>query len=72
VVTAEDIKELPRDEKFRMMELLWSDLTASSDEVDSPSWHKPKLEATAERFVNGEEVPIDFTEAKSILQRERR
>ena len=71
MVTAADIKELPRDEKLRMMELLWSDLTASPDEVDSPSWHKAELEATAERFANGEEVPINLTEAKAILQRER-
>lgn len=71
MVTAEEIKALPRDEKLRMMELLWADLTASSNEIESPSWHKTELEATAERFANGEEVPIDFAEARAILQRDR-
>jgi len=55
-----------------MMELLWADLTSSPDEVDSPSWHKTELEATASRVANGEEVPVDFTDAKMILRRERR
>ena len=71
MVTAEDIKELPKDEKLRMMELLWSDLTATSDGVASPSWHNAELAATAKRFADGDEVPIDFNEAKAILRKER-
>jgi hypothetical protein len=72
MVTAAEIRELPKEEKLRMMELLWADLTSSPDEVDSPSWHKTELEATASRVANGEEVPVDFTDAKMILRRERR
>ena len=71
MVTAQEIKELPKDEKLRIMELLWSDLTASSDDVASPSWHGTELEATAKRFANGLEEPIDFTHAKAILRSER-
>ena len=71
MVTAEEIRELPKEEKLRMMELLWSDLTASSDDVASPSWHEAELEGTAKRFAAGQEKPIDFTEAKAILRSER-
>ncbi|MEM9281127.1 MAG: addiction module protein [Verrucomicrobiota bacterium] len=71
MVTAQEIKELPKVEKLRMMELLWSDLTASSDDVASPSWHETELEKTAKRFAAGQEEPIDFTEAKAILRSER-
>lgn len=72
MMTAREIKELPENEKLRMMELLWSDLTASSDGVASPRWHGTELEATAKRLAAGEEVPIDLTEAKAILRSECR
>ncbi len=72
MVTAEDIKELPKQEKLRMMELLWADLTSSSEDLDSPRWHEKELNATAERLANGEEAPIDFVEAKAMLRAERR
>ena len=65
-MTLEEFMGLPKEEKPR------SDLTSSLDEVETPSWHKTELEATAKRFENGEEVPIDFEEAKAILRNERR
>lgn len=72
MVTAKDISELSIDEKLRVMELLWSDLTASPNDVASPSWHSAELEATATRYAAGEEQPIELTEAKAILRSERR
>lgn len=71
MVTAADIRELPKDEKLRIMELLWCDLTGSSDDIDSPSWHKEVLASTAKRVAGGTEIPIDFSSAKEILRNER-
>lgn len=72
MVTADEIRELPKDEKLRMMELLWTDLTGASDEIESPSWHRDVLSDTAKRVSEGAEVPIDYSTAKEILRRERR
>ncbi|MEX2579180.1 MAG: addiction module protein [Verrucomicrobiales bacterium] len=72
MVTADEILELPKDEKLRIMELLWSNLTGSGDEIDSPSWHGEVLSETAKRVSEGAETPIDFSTAKEILRGERR
>jgi len=72
MVTAQDILELPKNEKLRIMELLWSDLTGSSEEIESPSWHGDVLSETARRVSEGTDIPIDFSTAKEILRSERR
>lgn len=72
MVTADEIRELPKEEKLRMMELLWTDLTGTSDEIESPSWHRETLSDTAKRVFEGSEIPIDFSTAKEILRSERR
>jgi len=72
MVTAEEIRELPLAEKLRIMELIWSDLTGSSDEIDSPSWHRGVLSETAKRVSEGSDAPIDFSTAKDLLRSERR
>ena len=72
MVTAADIRELPRDEKLRIMELIWSDLNSSGDEVESPVWHETALRETAERVESGEESPVDWSAAKEQLRAERK
>ena len=72
MVTADEIRELPKEEKLRMMELLWADLTGTSDEIESPSWHREVLSDTAKRVSEGTEIPIDFSTAKELLRSERR
>ncbi len=72
MVTADEIRELPKEEKLRIMELLWTDLTGASDEIESPSWHREVLSDTAKRVSEGSEIPIDFSTAKDILRSERR
>lgn len=54
------------------MELLWSDLAGSSEEIESRSWHGDVLSETARRVSEGTEILIDFSTAKEILRSERR
>jgi len=72
MITADEILELPKGEKLRIMEILWSNLTNSSDEIGSPSWHGDALSETAKRVSEGDETPIDFSTAKEMLRGERR
>lgn len=64
----EQIKVLPRSEKFRLMEALWSDLSIVEEELDSPEWHENALRETVARVATGEERQIDWDEAKRLSQ----
>ena len=72
MIMASDIPRLTQIEKLTMMELLWSDLAAASEEPKSPAWHGEELAYTARRFETGEEVPLGWSEAKNQLRSERK
>lgn len=72
MVTASDIRQLPRQEKLKVMELLWADLSAEDADLDSPSWHADRLRETEGRVAEGNEKPLDWEDAKEILRTERK
>lgn len=72
MTTAEGIHQLPKDEKLRIMEMIWSDPTnTGGDELESPGWHGAALQETTDRVTSGTESPIEWTEAKNQLRAER-
>ena len=62
--------QLPRTEKLRLMEALWTDLTPNEDGFESPSWHEAALRETEKRLSNGQEQTLDWEEAKRRLRGE--
>lgn len=72
MVTAEQIRQMPRDEKLRVMEMIWSDLTSGREEIESPDWHAEALRETEARVASGAETPIDWSTAKEQLRSERK
>lgn len=68
MVTVEDIRDLSRDEKLRLLEIIWSDLTLEGDDLESPAWHEAALRETEERVASGAERAIDWEEAKALLR----
>ena len=60
---------LPRPEKLRLMEALWTDLSLVEEELDSPKWHEAALRETEARVAAGEEQQVDWDEAKRLLRR---
>lgn len=58
---------LPRIEKLRLMEALWSDLVSQPESMESPSWHQAALRETEARLAAGTEEILDWTEAKRRL-----
>jgi hypothetical protein len=68
-VNALEIQQMPRQEKLKLMEILWTDLSRDEAEFDSPGWHADALRETVERRVRGEEVVLDWEEAKAKLRR---
>ena len=60
--------QLPRADKLRLMEALWSDLSRSEGEFESPSWHESALRETEQRLASGEEKSADWEDAKRRLR----
>jgi hypothetical protein len=66
----EQAMELPRPEKLRLMETLWTDLILNEEELHSPKWHEAALRETEARVVTGEERQMSWDDAKRLLRRQ--
>ena len=67
-MSALEIQQLPRQEKLKLMEMLWADLSRDEAELESPAWHADALRETAERRARGEEAVLDWESAKAKLR----
>ena len=67
-MSALEIQQLPRQEKLKLMEILWAELSRDEAELESPAWHADALLETAERRALGEEAVLDWEEAKAKLR----
>ena len=63
------VMQLPRIEKIRLMESLWTDLSGPGEEIDSPPWHEGFLRQTEQRVATGEEKAVDWDAAKRRIRR---
>lgn len=64
-----EIKHLSREEKLRVMEAIWEDLSREEGQVESPDWHREALEETDRRLKSGQESLVDWREAKKELRK---
>ena len=67
-MSAIEIQQLPRQEKLKLMELLWAELSRDEAELESPTWHADALRETTERRDRGEETVLDWEQAKEKLR----
>jgi Putative addiction module component len=63
-----EIQQLPRQEKLKLMETLWAELSRDEAELESPAWHADALRETADRRARGEEAVLDWDLAKAKLR----
>ncbi|MFZ2632792.1 MAG: addiction module protein [Desulfosalsimonadaceae bacterium] len=63
-----NIKHLSREEKLRVMEAIWEDLSNGEEPVESPDWHKDALLETQQRLDSGQEKIVDWQDAKKTIQ----
>jgi hypothetical protein len=52
-----------------MMEELWAALSREEFRLESPPWHEQALKETASRHETGEELTIDWADAKRQLRK---
>ena len=63
------VLQLPRIEKIRLMESLWTALSQQGEEIDSPQWHEVVLRQTEQRVAVGKEEAVDWDDAKRRIRR---
>lgn len=68
-MTAEEIKDLPIEEKFLMMETLWNDLREHFEHAEIPVSHKEILISRRKRFDSGESKLLEWDAVKSSIGR---
>ncbi len=61
------LDEMSKEEKIRLMEILWMDLTKSEEEITSPSWHEDVLKEREEKIRTNQESYKDWESVKKEL-----
>lgn len=61
-----NLDNLNIEEKLRLMEMLWEDLTKNGD-ILSPNWHEEVLKNREKRLQEGLEEVIHWKEAKENI-----
>ena len=64
-----EIQNLSKEEKLRVMEAIWEDLSKDDDQIESPDWHLQALQETDQRLRSGQENMIDWHDAKKELRK---
>lgn len=68
-MTAEEIKRLPTEEKFLIMETIWDELREHFEQAEISEEHKTLLESRRRRVESGESKLFDWDEVKSSIGR---
>jgi hypothetical protein len=64
-----EIQNLSKEEKLRVMEAIWEDLSKDDDQIESPDWHLQALQETDQRLRSGQENIVDWHDAKKELRK---
>lgn len=68
MITHADIESMSREEKLRVMETLWQEISKEEPAPESPAWHEEALEQTRSRVSAGTERAVDWEDAKRRLR----
>ena len=65
-----DLQKMTVEEKLRLMEDIWEDLSRVESDVPSPKWHGEVLEERDRKIASGTESFVDWETAKRKLREE--
>ena len=63
-----ELMKLPREEKLRIVETLWSDLVSESESFASPHWHEAELTKREKALSEKRIDVIDWEDGKKELR----
>jgi hypothetical protein len=69
MLNSTEIKQLSREEKLRIMEAIWEDLSSEEEQIESPDWHRKALKETERRLSAGQEKIVEWQDAKKELRK---
>jgi hypothetical protein len=69
MLSALEISRMSRQEKLRILEALWTDLSQDDADIESPAWHEGILKETEARLQTGQEDVEDWEAAKRQLRK---
>jgi putative addiction module component (TIGR02574 family) len=69
MMTMEELKALPVEEKLRMMEAIWEDLRERFDRMDIPQEQKELLDQRRARVREGKARLLDWDSVKGTIGR---
>ena len=62
-----EIQRLPLSEKLQIMEAIWEDLSAHSEQIAMPNWHQELLDVRRKAVESGKEEVFDWNTVKDKL-----
>ena len=65
------LSRMSLQEKLVAMVLLWEDLSATPDQVESPAWHSDELQRRREQVKQGSAKFLNWDDAIADLKTER-
>ncbi|MCP5541525.1 MAG: addiction module protein [Akkermansiaceae bacterium] len=68
-MTTQEIKDLPIDQKFQIMEAIWEDLRERIERIEIPQQYKDLLDERRARVASGEARLLDWDSVKSTIGR---
>lgn len=66
-MTLKSLKNMSTEEKMKLMELLWQDLSAN--DLASPLWHKKALEERKKNVLNGKFKYVEWQDAQEFIKK---
>ncbi len=64
-----EILNLSKEEKLRVMEAIWEDLSKDDDQIESPDWHLQAIQETDQRLRSEQENIVGWHDAKKELRK---
>lgn len=68
MISEAEVKRMPLNQKLKIMEMIWEDLSRSEDTVESPSWHEGIIKEREKSLESGEMIVSDWEKAKAGIQ----
>ena len=62
------LKEMDLSEKFMAIEMIWDDISHTSNDFTAPSWHEDVLRDRDAKIASGEDKLLDWDLAKQKLR----
>lgn len=68
MIALSELRDLPLDEKMRMMEALWDGISPQEVNLEVPQWHKDILDQRQQLIQEGKAKFIDWEIAKQQIR----